>query len=85
MALRWKLGQATSAYTDATGQNPAVNALDMLVLVTMARMVVEEYGIRDFWRRPFAVAGHATQSGDKRVAYWPAACSNRHKNRNSGI
>src|SRR5438045_2297270 len=33
VALRWKLGQATSAYTDATGQNPAVNALDMLVLV----------------------------------------------------
>ncbi len=31
-ALRWKLGQATSAYTDATGQNPAVNALDLLVL-----------------------------------------------------
>ena len=43
--LRWKLGQATSAYTDATGQNPAVNVLDMLVLVTMARMVVEEYGV----------------------------------------
>jgi hypothetical protein len=43
--LRWKLGQATSAYTDATGQNPAVNALDMLVLVTMARMVVEDYGV----------------------------------------
>lgn len=43
--LRWKLGQATSAYTDATGQNPAVNALDMLVLTTMARMVVEGYGV----------------------------------------
>jgi hypothetical protein len=43
--LRWKLGQATSAYTDATGQNPALNALDMLVLVTMARMVVEGYGV----------------------------------------
>ncbi len=44
LALRWKLGQATSAYTDATGLNPAVNALDMLVLVSMARMVVEGYG-----------------------------------------
>jgi hypothetical protein len=42
--LRWKLGQATSAFTDATGQNPAVNALDMLVLVSIARMVVEDYG-----------------------------------------
>ncbi len=44
LALRWKLGQATSAYTDATGLNPAVNALDILVLVSMARMVVEGYG-----------------------------------------
>jgi hypothetical protein len=43
--LRWKLGQATSAYTDATGQNPAVNALDILVLTTMARMVIEDYGV----------------------------------------
>jgi len=46
--LRWKLGQATSAYTDATGQNPAVNALDMLVLVSMARMVVEDYGVETY-------------------------------------
>jgi hypothetical protein len=48
VALRWKLGQATSAYTDATGQNPAVNALDMLVLVSMARMVVEGYGVETY-------------------------------------
>jgi hypothetical protein len=47
-ALRWKLGQATSAYNDATGQNPAVNALDTLVLVTMARMVVEDYGVETY-------------------------------------
>jgi hypothetical protein len=48
MALRWKLGQAASAYTDAAGQNPAVNALDMLVLVSMARMVVEGYGAETY-------------------------------------
>jgi hypothetical protein len=47
-ALRWKLGQATSAYTDATGQNPAINALDMLVLVSMARIVVEGYGVETY-------------------------------------
>ena len=47
-ALRWKLGQATSIFTDATGQNPAVNALDMLVLVTMARMVTEDYGVESY-------------------------------------
>ena len=48
MALRWKLGQATSAYTDAAGQNPAVNALDILVLVSMARIVVEGYGVATY-------------------------------------
>jgi hypothetical protein len=48
VALQWKVGQATSAYTDATGPNPALNALDMLVLVTMARMVVEEYGVEKY-------------------------------------
>ena len=47
-ALQWKLGQATSAYTDATGQNPAVNALDMLVLVTVSRMVMEDYGVENY-------------------------------------
>ncbi len=46
--LRWKLGQATSVYTDATGENPAVNALDLLVLTTMARMVVEDYGVQTY-------------------------------------
>lgn len=43
MMLRWKLGQASSAYTDATGPNPVLNALDMLVLVSLSRMVVEDY------------------------------------------
>jgi hypothetical protein len=46
--LKWKLGQATSAYTDASGVNPVVNALDMLVLVTVARMAVEDYGVETF-------------------------------------
>lgn len=48
MGLKWKLSQATAAYTDATGVNPVINALDMLVLVTMARMVVEDYGVETF-------------------------------------
>ena len=43
-ALRWQLGQATAAYNDATGENPSVNALDLLVLATIARGVVQEYG-----------------------------------------
>ena len=48
MALRWKLGQATSAYTDATGENPAVNTLDMVVLASLARMVSEDYLIQTY-------------------------------------
>ena len=44
-ALRWKLQQGTAAYNDATGPNPSVNALDLLVLATMARYVVEDYGV----------------------------------------
>src|SRR5208283_5285828 len=47
-ALKWKLGQATSAYSDATGPSPVVNALDVLVLVTVSRMVVEDYGMETF-------------------------------------
>ncbi|HXI71781.1 MAG TPA: hypothetical protein VNN22_15605 [Verrucomicrobiae bacterium] len=46
--LRWKLGQSTAAYVNATGPNPAVNALDMLVLATMARMVIQDYGVDTF-------------------------------------
>ena len=47
-ALRWKLGQATAAYTIATGPNPAVNALDMLVLVSMARMVMDDFWVENY-------------------------------------
>lgn len=47
-ALRFKLGQATSAYTDATGPNPVVNTLDIMVLATVARMVVEDHGIEAY-------------------------------------
>jgi hypothetical protein len=47
-AVKWKLGQATSAFTAATGPSPVVNALDMLVLVTLSRMVMEDYGVETF-------------------------------------
>ncbi|HTL72645.1 MAG TPA: hypothetical protein VL863_05020 [bacterium] len=47
-ALKWKLGQATSAYTDASGVNPVINALDMLVLITLARTVIEDYGVETY-------------------------------------
>ena len=46
--VKWKLGQATAAYIDATGPNAALNALDLVVLATAARMVVEGYGMDVF-------------------------------------
>jgi len=48
LGLKWKLGQATSAYTVASGVNPVINALDMLVLVTVARMAIEDYGVETY-------------------------------------
>ena len=72
-ALKWKLGQATSAYTDATGPNPVVNALDMLVLVSVSRMVVEDYGVGDLWRRDPPAAGNPSPAGNQRLD-----CSRRH-------
>jgi hypothetical protein len=41
-ALRWKLEQAGAAYVNASGRNPILNALDMVVLATLSRMVVED-------------------------------------------
>jgi hypothetical protein len=38
----WKLQQATSAYTIATGPNPIANALDMVVLAALSRMVLDD-------------------------------------------
>ena len=46
--VKWKLGQATAAYIDATGPNAALNALDLVVLATASRMVVESYGMEVF-------------------------------------
>jgi hypothetical protein len=39
----WRIGQATAAYTIASGSNPIVNALDMIVLASLSRMVIEDY------------------------------------------
>lgn len=44
-ALHWKLDQATAAYINATGPHPALNAVDMVVLATMSRMVVADYWV----------------------------------------
>ncbi len=46
-ALKWKIDQATAAYADATGENPVWNVLDLTVLATVSRMVVEDATARE--------------------------------------
>ena len=46
-AQNWRLSQATSAYTIATGANPVTNALDMVVLATLSRMVMEDSWVQE--------------------------------------
>ncbi|HEY4370087.1 MAG TPA: hypothetical protein VGN07_22845 [Steroidobacteraceae bacterium] len=43
LAHDWRIQQSTAAYTIASGPNPVINALDMIVLATLSRMVVEDY------------------------------------------
>lgn len=44
-ALQWKLQQATAAYVNATGANPELNAVDLVVLATLSRVVIENYWV----------------------------------------
>jgi hypothetical protein len=46
-ALKWKIDQATAAYADATGENPVWNVLDLTVLSTVSRMVIEDAKARE--------------------------------------
>ncbi len=46
-ALKFKLDQATAAYTDATGPNPVWNALDLAVFASVSRMIVEDDRTRE--------------------------------------
>lgn len=43
LAARIKLGQATAAVIDAAGHNPIVNALDLVVLASVSRIVAADY------------------------------------------
>ena len=45
MAQQWKLQEATTAYITATGENPVLNAIDMVVLASVSRMVVQDYWV----------------------------------------
>ena len=45
----WQLSQATAAYTIATGPNPITNSLDMVVLATLSRMVLEDLWVNELY------------------------------------
>ena len=49
-AQNWKVLQVEAVYIDAGGPNPALNALDLVVLATLSRMVIDDewaqYGTR---------------------------------------
>jgi hypothetical protein len=45
----WKVQQANAAYTIASGPNPAENALDIVVLATLSRMVIDEAWVGDLY------------------------------------
>lgn len=46
-AQNWKLSQSTAAYTIASGPSAVANTLDMIVLATLSRMVVEDAWITE--------------------------------------
>lgn len=48
-AMNWSIGQNTSAFTIASGPNANIALLDMVVLVTLGRMVHEEYWTPKVW------------------------------------
>jgi hypothetical protein len=50
-AMTWFVGQSTAAFTIASGSNPHANLLDMIVLVTLGRMVHEEHWM-GVWGEP---------------------------------
>jgi hypothetical protein len=41
-AQNWLLSQATAAYTTASGPSPIVNTVDLVVLTTLSRMVIDD-------------------------------------------
>jgi hypothetical protein len=54
-AHNWRVSQATAAYTIASGANPTINALDMIVLATLSRMVIADRLIEDYGERARAL------------------------------
>jgi hypothetical protein len=67
MAQSWLVSQATAAFTIASGPNPELNAIDMLVFVTLSRMVIEDRWSRE--RYPIQADGllDAHKALEKRI------------------
>ena len=64
VAQNWKLSQAVSAYTSASGPNPLTNAVDMVVLATLSRLVLEDVWVSDLYHdraRPVLEAQQALE------------------------
>ncbi len=45
-AQEWKVQQSNAAYTIASGSNPLINTLDIVVLATLSRMVIDDAWMR---------------------------------------
>ena len=45
----WLVSQATAAFTIASGPNPELNAIDMLVFTTLSRMVIEDRWVGEIY------------------------------------
>lgn len=61
-AQNWKLQQAESAYTIASGPNPVSNALDMVVLATLSRLVLDDLWITQQYGARAVLAHETHQS-----------------------
>lgn len=79
----WRITQTTAAYTIASGPNPVVNMLDMVVLATLSRMVVEQYWLdapgepralvdthRDLERQAWSLAASVLDAAQTAELHW---------------
>ena len=62
-AQNWRLSQATTAYIIASGPNPTVNALDMVVLASLSRMTMDDAWVGD----RFGERARALQEAHRRL------------------
>lgn len=51
-AQQWKLNEATAAYVNAAGDNPLLSAVDMVVLASLSRCVMEDYWVGEKYGEP---------------------------------